>query len=57
MAEGDDEFTVLRKTMRDLRHVQKRLVDGQLADLAEQVRVVRDACYARVEAMGRAQEL
>ena len=57
MAEGDDEFTVLRKTMRDLRHVQKRLVDGQLADLAEQVRVVRDACYARLEAMGRAQEL
>lgn len=57
MAVGDDEFTVLRKTMRDLVHVQRRLITGGLEDLAEKVRLIRDECYECVEKMGKANEL
>lgn len=57
MAVGDDEFTVLKKTMRDLVHVQRRLVIGELHDLAERVRLVRDECYERVVRLGREKDL
>lgn len=57
MADGDDEFTVLRKTMRDLLHVQRRLVKGSLPDLAERVRLIRDECSERIVAMGRGGDL